>query len=269
MFLRVFNLCNNDVQSEVDKIYNIGKKLQYPTWVLNCCENTAWNRRTFSHKRELGISPAGDKQNPEFNIILPYNECFLGIKKKLASHFSTNIIFSYRNNLRSKIICNNPVNTKNSGIYYIKCKNCFSLYYGQSGKPLPTRISQHKRDVANKVMSNSLTRHVLDTGHEIDWDSGEYIFKSNHFPTRNIVESSIIHRSFHKNINHAYGHAKCDPYMTQVICERVLSDVTDPVVIRSFIWPLTYILLGSPLAMWCFLRFSNFVLLSGWWCFEK
>ena len=70
IFIRVFNLCNNDFQSEIDKIYNIGKNLQYSTWVLNCCENTAWNRRTFSHKQELGISPPGDKQNPEFIFLV-------------------------------------------------------------------------------------------------------------------------------------------------------------------------------------------------------
>ena len=244
MFLRAFNVCNNNLKVEIDKIYKIGQNLKYPTRVLKRAESTAYKKHLLLQKDDSQIQ--SDKPNPDFRLILPFNECFSNIRTKLRSYFNTDIVFNYRNNIKCNIICNrspiNPVNSKGM-VYMLKCLDCTSIYWGQTGKTLAVRIKQHKRDVAVNNMANSLARHTVETrkngdlatGHSIDWHSAREIYKSGNFPERKIVESALISKSFNKNINHAYGHAKVDPYMTQVICENVLSDIGDKSVIYSFI----------------------------------
>ena len=67
---------------------------------------------------------------------------------------------------------------KQSGVIYsIKCKDCDSLYIGESGLKLEKRLAEHKSRVASS--KSAISEHVeCSKGHNIDWEN-EKCWKGN------------------------------------------------------------------------------------------
>ena len=56
-------------------------------------------------------------------------------------------------------------------IYLIPCKDCHRRYIGETGRPLPERISEHKRAVRVFHPNSEVAHHVHEENHAMDWDS--------------------------------------------------------------------------------------------------
>ena len=60
---------------------------------------------------------------------------------------------------------------KQGAIYKIKCCDCQATYFGETGRNLSTRLTEHKRATRNGDVNNHIAEHHLQTKHQIDWDS--------------------------------------------------------------------------------------------------
>ena len=54
-------------------------------------------------------------------------------------------------------------------VYQIPCAQCDEAYIGETGRPLKTRISEHKRAVATGDVWNANATHWMKTNHNMDW----------------------------------------------------------------------------------------------------
>ena len=71
-----------------------------------------------------------------------------------------------RNTIRNSLVRNRPPRCADigaaPGVYSIPCHNCPSMYYGESGRGLNVRLSEHKNAVSRREMSNALYKHKID-----------------------------------------------------------------------------------------------------------
>ena len=52
-------------------------------------------------------------------------------------------------------------------VYSIPCKTCPAMYIGQTGRPLETRVKEHKTAVRNgEVSSSALAEHAWNESHQ-------------------------------------------------------------------------------------------------------
>ena len=63
----------------------------------------------------------------------------------------------------------NDVDRPRSGVVYkINCTNCNFVYYGQTERPLKTRITEHKRAVAMFDHDSKISCHAHENNHHMD-----------------------------------------------------------------------------------------------------
>ena len=77
-------------------------------------------------------------------------------------------------------------------MYVIPCADCPEMYIGQTGRPLSTRLKEHKSYVRYAKPGSAVFNHVPSHDHNIDWNSFKTVFSSNDFKQRLIVESTLI-----------------------------------------------------------------------------
>ena len=91
------------------------------------------------------------------------------------------------------------------GFYKIPCKDCPSVYFGETGRALSDRVKEHKRDIVNQKPESALASHVSQHNHRFDFDESRLIFKSNSLAKRHIVESALITLYQKNTINNNLG----------------------------------------------------------------
>lgn len=78
-------------------------------------------------------------------------------------------------------------------IYQIFCE-CKCSYIGESNFELDKRVSEHKRDIRNGVLTNALTQHCMETNHKIDWSLSKIIGREQDTIRRRLKEALFIQK---------------------------------------------------------------------------
>lgn len=208
MFLRALRICDPEfIDDELNNIYDIGYKLQYPKHFLDSAYNLA--RKTF-----YNVQPKETFVNKNL-LVLPYCENLLNVPV-LLKNFNVNVVFSNNNTIKGSLI-KNSVTAQKGCVYNIPCKECDQFYIGQTGKALSVRIKQHKNSVRYGQESNAIFVHFRDLDHQIDWNNAKVVTHNNSIIDRNIVESSIIKHSRNINMNQNVGLYKLDNFISKKI----------------------------------------------------
>ena len=74
-------------------------------------------------------------------------------------------------------------------VYQIPCAQCDEVYIGETGRPLKTRISEHRRAVATGDVRNANATHWMKTNHNMNWGTAHVMDRSNRWKERTIKES--------------------------------------------------------------------------------
>ena len=208
MYLRALRIVSPEyMDEELEKIKSIAKNLCYPMHFIEKCLKKA--KKTFYGNNDLEKSP------PNNILCLPYARSFENVIPLLRS-FDVKVVFKFDNTIKNMLIKNSPHNNHNV-IYTIPCKDCNSMYIGQTGKDVTTRINQHKYSVRTGQTSNSLFVHLQDKEHRINWSDNQIVCKSNTFLNRNIIESALIQLSWNENLNISKGLYSFDPLTLQIL----------------------------------------------------
>ena len=186
-FLKAYRVCDTEyLPHELDGIFRLGRELQYPINVLEACGRAAL--KTFSGNND------NSKQKPQIfgpSLVLPYMPELATHKiKTLLSYMNINLVFNYRDNIKSLLICNRPRSEDSNGVYSISCGQCPLVYYGETGKSLSLRIGQHQQSVRKNVSDNAISEHANKFAHNINWDGASFLFQGGYFE-RQIVEISL------------------------------------------------------------------------------
>ena len=97
----------------------------------------------------------------------------------------------------------------------ICCKECSSIYIGQTKRRLKDRIKEHKdiKSVVAGVGVSGVDDHVLNTSHSIDWDNVTILDGESNKLAREIKESIWI-RKCNPELNRKGGFELSDIYST-------------------------------------------------------
>lgn len=98
-------------------------------------------------------------------------------------------------NLRDRLVrAKDRLGTKSKGglVYEYRCQ-CGMVYVGETGRTLRTREMDHKRAIRNGNGDHSgISKHVLDTGHQIMWDEVRIVCHERNWHKRKMKEGYFI-----------------------------------------------------------------------------
>ena len=134
---------------------------------------------------------------------LPYVE---GLSEKLKRAFaSAGVSTSFKplTTLRKVLVSPKDKTAlgKQSGVIYsIKCKDCDSLYIGESGRKLEKRLAEHKSKAAGSKLA--IREHIerCSKGHNIDWENVKVLEREPKDFPRKILEAIHI-RTLNQKLN--------------------------------------------------------------------
>ena len=193
MFLRALRICDPEYHDEeIEKIFEIGKRLCYPFSFLEDCY--VKTKRRFYNNIER------NKFQYQNVLTLPFRRELKPLVN-LLKELNINIIFKYSDTIKNMIIRNSPRETNHGGVYYVPCKECNSGYIGQTGKLLDQRLKQHKYNIRTANESSALFRHQQAFNHNIRWEKAEIVFKCNRQLERLLVETCLIKTCTNFNLN--------------------------------------------------------------------
>ena len=94
-------------------------------------------------------------------------------------------------------------------IYKLSCKECDSVYIGETGRQLKERVQEHRRDVEKRKPLSKVFSHVNDTGHTFDFDDVSILDSCGSAKIRKqlegvytVMNSNSLNRAI--NLNHLY-----------------------------------------------------------------
>ena len=206
MFLRAFRICDPEYfDTEIKRIFDIGRKLCYPLTFLESCFNKTKRRFYEGSQRDSIVL---------VNILsLPFRHEFCPLVN-LLKVFNINVIFKYEDTIRNIVIKNSPESNTNIGVYNVPCKDCNLIYVGQSGKLLSERLKQHKYNIRTANESSALFKHQQNQCHLMNWNNSKVVFKCNDTIVRLIVEGAIIKLT--NNMNLCNGLFKIDNILLSI-----------------------------------------------------
>jgi hypothetical protein len=188
MFLRALRICDPPfLNDEICYIRNALNKLAYPRYFIE---------RALSDAKRNFYSPIPDQPRREDQkyLTLPYNPVCSNLIAPIFKTHNIKIVNKTLTSIRSKLVHTKPKHNIDDGpgVYVIPCRDCPETYVGQTGRPLVTRLKEHKSYVRHAKLGSAVFNHISTRDHNIDWDSAKTVFPSGDFKKRLIVESTLI-----------------------------------------------------------------------------
>ena len=137
-------------------------------------------------------STSTDNNKPNATVVIPYirgtSETIQRIFKPYNIRVAHKPITTLRRLLTNVKDRDDPLN-RPGAVYKIACNDCDSIYIGETGRNLKTRLKEHQRATKKNDCNNHIAQHHQRTGHDIDWDSATCITHCNNFRQRRLLES--------------------------------------------------------------------------------
>ena len=149
-----------------------------------------------------------------------------GLSEKLKRAFASagvNTSFKPLTTLRKVLVSpkDKIAPEKQSGVIYrIKCKDCDSLYIGESGRKLEKRLAEHKSKAASS--KSAIREHIeCSKGHNIDWENVKVLEREpKDFPRKILEALEAIHiRTLNPKLNRDKG-LELDPVWDNLLATK-------------------------------------------------
>jgi len=174
LLLRALRICDQEyLQDEIAHIFECFKKLAYPEHVLSKALSKA-KRSFYSSTNSTSQQPNSEPPiEIRKHIVVPYVPILEPFKSSLH-YLGTGLVFKYNNKISNALVKNNsdPINC---GVYKIPCSDCEKCYFGETGRTLEKRLSEHKSALKNHKLDVGVTDHVMKTGHSFDFKQASII----------------------------------------------------------------------------------------------
>jgi len=109
-------------------------------------------------------------------------------------------------------------------VYKVPCKDCHRSYIGETGRDLKKRIHEHKGDIRRGNEKSSIFNHVKG-GHSVDFENTHFIFNSDNYINRRIVESIFIKKL--PNFNTSEGQYKIGEIPMEIVLQQIKIPVSN------------------------------------------
>ena len=189
---------------------------------LNTCGYPDWIIKRHRVRKPPTTTPS-DKPETKGLAVLPYVK---GVSERIQRVLQKRLIkvaLKPVNTIRQAVIHPKdklPITSKSGVVYQIPCGTCDQCYIGETGRPLGTRLSEHKSEV-EKVTSqqhytrsarlqsqgdwhkSAITDHVCQDNCHINWDDTKVLDQDSNRPSRLIREALAINS--HNTMNRDQG----------------------------------------------------------------
>ena len=186
--LRALRICEPEyIDSEIQHISATFRSLRYPQHFIEQAISKA-------RKNYYGLK-SNAVEKPKRYLSLPFNPKIENVCNQVnRSQKETKVVFKYDNTLKRKLMKNNNNNANPTvpGVYEIPCMECKEKYFGESGRGLPIRITEHKRAYDNHAQNSAIVSHSYNRDHQINWNRSKIIFKSRDVHIRRLIEGAAI-----------------------------------------------------------------------------
>ena len=163
-------------------------KTTFSTRTMNC--NKDFVRRNTYKNTEPKVT--NNDATPVTTVTIPYvrgtSETIARILQPYNIRVAHKPITTLRQQL-TKVKDKDEPNCRQGAVYKIKCCDCQATYFGETGRNLNVRLTEHKRATRNGDINNHIAEHHLETNHRIDWDSAKCITYSTNYYQRLTLES--------------------------------------------------------------------------------
>ncbi|XP_055621943.1 uncharacterized protein LOC129765564 [Toxorhynchites rutilus septentrionalis] len=183
----------DDYIAEKNRIYHAaeqnGYKRCFVEKILRKHEKKKWR------KNNTTLEP--EKEQHE-RISLPYYPKITNTVQSTLRKHGFHVVYKSESTLKD-LLCNLkdriPPDEK-SGIYQIPCKDCTSVYIGQTRRKFKIRLREHKNAVDNeRANESSVAAHALTQAHCVDWEKAKIIRNVRKASQLNAWESMYISTS--------------------------------------------------------------------------
>ena len=131
-------------------------------------------------------------------LVLPQSNITTRLQEHLGNH--VNIAIAAGTKIGDIVQPKRPKHTMlQSVVYKIPCGGCDTAYYGETGRGLRTRLSEHKADFRHHRLSNAMVVHSEKEGHLPRWKDATIVHQGLTKAKRRALEAAIISTS--PNIN--------------------------------------------------------------------
>ena len=147
------------------------------------------------NKRRRAPTTTNAEDGDQRLLVLPYIK---GLSEKIRLVCRPlNIKTAFRSsstlrNLLTHVKAPTPPEEQKCVVYRVPCE-CGSVYVGETGRQMKTRIEEHKRAVMKADPNNAIAEHVCSTGHQIQWDETTSIDHDGDWFRRRIKEFEALH----------------------------------------------------------------------------
>ena len=160
-------LSKTNYNSELVKIHSIATNNGYPSSMINRMINK--KRRDITLNSIYPI-PSENSNNKfyKLNYVKGISNKIINMLKKY--NIRTTCINT--NNI-GKILTNNKDKTdkfSKSGIYCINCNECNAVYYGQTGRNLGIRVTEHFKSISKGESTTGFSTHCIENNHTFSKD---------------------------------------------------------------------------------------------------
>ena len=185
---RAVRICEaEELEAEEEHLRTTFRKNGYPRGFIT---------GAMKSRREQEETQQAEEPERKTLCVLPYVR---GTSDKLGNvckKLGVQPVFQQRRTLRSLLTrVKGPQKHVDKGVVYqIPCAQCDEVYIGETGRPLKTRITEHKRAVREGDARNANAVHCMRTSHSMDWDAATVVDRASRWRERRIKESVHIRK---------------------------------------------------------------------------
>lgn len=172
----------------------IRDRLLQNNYPKNLVNNILFNNLNNEKKEEEKEKGNNNKKTryvkiPYHKTLAPkFNHIFRDTDVKLAFYNTKTI-----NNMFSQTKSKRPINDEIEVVYEVPCSSCDMIYYGQTGRTIEQRMSEHQRDILQKKKHTGLSQHVYNNKeHKINWEGVKIVEREPNTEKREMLEMLTI-----------------------------------------------------------------------------
>ena len=180
-----------DRQKELSHVKNALQANGYKQQMINKVKHKIINRTD----REQDL-----EDETVATVFMPYIPETSNVLRRVLHDFKIRSVFHSKNTLRS--VLSKPkdkigMESQSNIVYEIPCKDCDSVYVGETKRQFKTRVKEHMTAVRNcDIDKYEIAEHSWKNDHVIDWDNKKIIDRESGWTARKVKET--IH-SFNKS----------------------------------------------------------------------
>ena len=176
---------SNSYKEEVELVEKVLIRNKYPPKLI---KNIKRKRRNNQSSQKI------EKPKPDATVVIPYVPTLSEKIIKIGKRANIRVVCKTSDTLRNRFVKFKPKRSTNKEVIYsIPCE-CGKEYIGETGRPLLTRVKEHKAALKKgETFSSKLVEHAWEMEHNFMWDEAKAIGKETYWKARKCHEALEIY----------------------------------------------------------------------------